>query len=77
MMSATKDETILPNAAPMMMPTAMSTTFPRMANSRNSVMNLPMNLFSLRAPAGGIPALPVFIASGRAPTNPAPGTGRL
>src|SRR5262249_11075110 len=36
MMSATKDETIFPNAAPMMMPTAMSRTLPRMAKSRNS-----------------------------------------
>src|SRR5690349_22628383 len=34
--SATADDTILPNAAPMMMPTAMSTTLPRTANALNS-----------------------------------------
>lgn len=37
--SATNDDTILPNAAPMMTPTAKSTTFPRIANSRNSFKN--------------------------------------
>lgn len=36
MMSFTNDVTIRPNAAPMMMPTAISSTFPRMANSLNS-----------------------------------------
>jgi PPM family protein phosphatase len=35
--SATNDETILPNAAPMMMPTAMSTTLPFIAKSLNSL----------------------------------------
>jgi hypothetical protein len=34
--SLTSDETILPNAAPMMMPTAMSTTLPRTAKALNS-----------------------------------------
>ncbi|EJK89299.1 hypothetical protein UUU_39220 [Klebsiella pneumoniae subsp. pneumoniae DSM 30104 = JCM 1662 = NBRC 14940] len=43
--SATSDETILPNAAPMITPTAKSTTFPRIANSRNSFKKL--ILFSL------------------------------
>src|SRR5712691_12794215 len=37
MTSATRDCTMEPKAAPMMMPTAMSTTFPRMANSLNSL----------------------------------------
>src|SRR5258706_1307550 len=36
MMSATNDETILPKAAPMITPTARSTTLPLTANSRNS-----------------------------------------
>src|SRR5262249_24665958 len=36
MMSPTSDVTIAPNAAPMMTPTARSTTLPFMANSRNS-----------------------------------------
>src|SRR5687767_3399876 len=35
-MSLTSELTILPNAAPIMMPTAMSTTLPLTANSRNS-----------------------------------------
>ena len=35
-MSATSEETILPNAPPMMIPTAMSMTFPRKANALNS-----------------------------------------
>src|SRR4051794_11228191 len=39
-MSATKDETILPKAVPMITPTARSTTLPLMANSRNSVTQL-------------------------------------
>jgi len=34
--SATSDETILPNAAPMMIPIAMSSTFPCNANFLNS-----------------------------------------
>src|SRR5512142_1963525 len=38
MMSATSESTILPNAAPMMTPTARSTTLPLTANSRNSLM---------------------------------------
>jgi hypothetical protein len=36
MTSFTSEVTILPNAAPMMIPTAMSTTLPFMAKSRNS-----------------------------------------
>src|SRR5271169_5714301 len=36
MTSSTNDATIFPKAAPMMMPTARSSTFPRMANSLNS-----------------------------------------
>src|SRR5205809_7182227 len=36
MRSLTSEETILPNAAPMITPTARSTTLPRMANSLNS-----------------------------------------
>jgi len=36
MRSFTSESTILPKAAPMMMPTAMSTTLPRTANSLNS-----------------------------------------
>src|SRR5262245_54710917 len=35
-MSATAEDTILPNAAPTMMPTAMSTTLPRTANALHS-----------------------------------------
>ena len=35
--SLTSDATILPKAPPMMMPTAMSMTLPRIANSRNSL----------------------------------------
>src|SRR3984893_15275336 len=42
MMSPTSEVTMLPNAAPMMTPTARSTTLPFMANSRNS--------FSIRKP---------------------------
>ena len=42
MMSSTSDETIAPNAAPMMMPIARSTTLPFSANSLNS--------FSMAAP---------------------------
>src|SRR5258708_6033273 len=43
MMSATKDVTIEPNAAPMITPTARSTTLPRMANFLNSssIVTLP------------------------------------
>src|ERR1700739_847445 len=36
-MSCTREETIFPNAAPMMKPTARSITLPRMANSLNSL----------------------------------------
>src|SRR5258707_15233796 len=37
MMSTTSDVTMPPNAAPMMTPTARSTTLPFIANSRNSL----------------------------------------
>src|SRR5205814_3427570 len=37
--SLTSESTILPKAAPMMTPTARSTTFPLTANSRNSDAN--------------------------------------
>ena len=36
-MSLTNDETIFPNAPPMITPTAMSITLPLRANSRNSL----------------------------------------
>ena len=39
--SLTKDETILPKAAPMMIPTAMSTTLPLTAKALNS-LSMPM-----------------------------------
>src|SRR5277367_6688329 len=39
--SSTKDATIFPKAAPIMIPTAMSSTFPRMANSLNSFSMMP------------------------------------
>ena len=35
-MSLTSEVTMRPNAAPMMIPTAMSITFPRIANALNS-----------------------------------------
>jgi Tfp pilus assembly pilus retraction ATPase PilT len=38
--SPTKEEMILPNAAPMITPTARSTTLPFMANSLNSEARL-------------------------------------
>ena len=45
MTSFTSEVTMAPNAAPMIRPTAMSTTFPRMANSLNSFnMTPPQNL---------------------------------
>jgi hypothetical protein len=40
MMSATNDSTIFPNAAPMITPTARSTTLPLTANSLNSEAKL-------------------------------------
>jgi hypothetical protein len=45
MTSLTSDVTILPNAAPMMMPMAMSMTLPRIANSLNSfsIVVLPLS----------------------------------
>jgi hypothetical protein len=42
MTSATSDLTIVPKAAPIMIPTAMSTTFPRIANSLNSLNIFPL-----------------------------------
>ena len=41
MTSLTKLLTMVPKAPPMMMPTAMSTTLPRMANSLNSLNIIP------------------------------------
>ncbi len=41
MMSLTKELTIVVKAAPRMIPTARSTTLPRIANSRNSRHMLP------------------------------------
>ncbi|MNN83028.1 hypothetical protein D3C81_2000320 [compost metagenome] len=41
MMSPTNEETILPNAAPIMIPTAISTTFPLTAKALNSLI-IPM-----------------------------------
>ena len=43
--SLTSESTILPNAAPMMMPTARSITLPLTANSRNS-FNMPIVIFA-------------------------------
>src|SRR4051812_42409398 len=43
-MSLTSEATILPNAAPMMTPTARSTTLPFIANSRNSLLRLIVRL---------------------------------
>ncbi len=41
MTSFTREVTMVPKAAPMIRPTAMSTTLPRMANSRNSFNMIP------------------------------------
>src|SRR5262249_14929228 len=46
-MSSTADDTIFPNAAPIMIPTAMSITLPRIANSLNSFSMLHL-LLALR-----------------------------
>src|SRR3954469_12874124 len=57
--SFTSDVTILPNAAPIIRPTARSTTFPRAANSRNSFISdigvpfqFPVSSYQLRDPIG-------------------------
>jgi hypothetical protein len=42
MISATSEVTILPNATPIMMPTALSRTFPRIAKALNSFSILPL-----------------------------------
>ena len=47
MMSSTSDLTIVEKAAPMMMPTAMSTTLPRSANSLNSLQHCRSSLASV------------------------------
>ena len=47
-MSSTSEETMVPNAPPMMMPTAMSIMLPLTANSLNS---LRMDMFCLPVPA--------------------------
>ena len=48
MMSSTSDLTMVEKAAPMMMPTAMSMTLPRSANSLNSfnIAAFPLKTFS-------------------------------
>src|ERR1700730_18720635 len=48
MMSSTKDDTIFPKAAPIMTPTARSRTFPRMANSLNSLSTVFSFAFQFR-----------------------------
>ena len=45
MTSLTSELTIFPKAAPMMIPTAMSTTLPRMANFLNSDNHFIMHIF--------------------------------
>src|SRR5713101_4687496 len=52
--SSTREATILPKAAPMMTPTARSRTFPRMANSLNTVVHLKENLFCGTRPDGAL-----------------------
>src|ERR1043166_1811547 len=47
--SATSELTILPKAPPMMTPTAISTTLPRIANSLNSWIRLMLCLLDERA----------------------------
>src|SRR5438874_9673065 len=61
MMSLTSESTIFPNAAPMMTPTAKSTTLPFSANSRNSVMNDIASSIVLKVPAAARPALHSFL----------------
>ena len=46
MMSLTNEDTILPKAPPMMTPTAMSITLPRMAKALNSLKKLILFYFS-------------------------------
>ena len=53
MMSCTMEVTILPNAAPMMTPTARSTTLPFIANSLNSLIN-PIEVFLSQQFAGTV-----------------------
>src|SRR3954465_7159094 len=49
--SPTSDVTMAPKAAPMMTPTARSTTLPFMANSRNSVsIRVPLSSIAMKAP---------------------------
>jgi hypothetical protein len=50
-MSLTKEETILPKAAPMMMPTAMSSTLPRRMNFLNASIKERIAFFRCRKPA--------------------------
>src|SRR3954463_13981651 len=70
--SFTRESTILPNAAPMMTPTARSTTLPFTANSRNSLAN------DIRASGGlgrrifarkGVPGTPPGALPYAAPQN--------
>ena len=53
--SSTNEETIFPNAAPMIMPTAISITLPRTANSLNSLSTVFLLCFSLKATGGLVP----------------------
>ena len=52
MTSFTSEPTIVPNAAPMMMPTAMSITLPRMMNSLNSLIISVLAFRVCRLPSG-------------------------
>src|SRR6266496_811657 len=56
MTSPTSEVTMAPNAAPMMTPTARSTTLPFIANSRNSLST--RNLFFSTPPTGSTTAEP-------------------
>src|SRR5258708_6327315 len=60
MMSPTSEVTMPPKAAPMMTPTARSTTLPFIANSRNSLSICSLFIFGLanhKAHGGGIDGL--------------------
>src|SRR6478672_5686577 len=58
MMSPTSEVTMAPKAAPMMTPTARSTTLPFIANSRNS--------FNIRDPSSSTRLAPPFVGSEQA-----------
>src|SRR5262245_55474741 len=69
--SLTNDEVIFPNAAPMMMPTAMSTTLPFTANSRNSFSIPILAPPDHRVPAAGVEQSrkPAGVSRARAKAN--------